>query len=118
MIWQQPIGLGLVVKEKGAQITRIILLYQPCFSNGPMSMYQQYCCRLAWQCHTECPWKVVLMDLELELKQWQEDGEHIIVMTDFNKDVRLPWIKNFFVWMDLMEVLTLLMGPPATATHN
>jgi len=58
-------------------------------------MYQQHCCQLAQQQCNECPQKAILTDLEPELKQWQEDGKHIIVMMDFNEDVRLPWIKSF-----------------------
>jgi len=117
-----PTGLGcwswIKLKGKGAQITRIILLYRPCFSDGTLSMYQQHCQGLAWQHCTECPQKAVLTDIEKELQQWQEDGEHIIILMDFNEDVSLPWIKNLFAQLNLFEVLNMLMSPPTTATHN
>jgi len=63
-----PTGLGhwswIKLKGKGAQIMRIISLYWLCFSDGPLSMYQQQCHGLAWQNHIDCPRKAILMDLE------------------------------------------------------
>jgi len=42
----------------------------------------------------------------------------IILLTDFNDDVRLPWIRQFFANVHLTKALTEITGPWATATHN
>jgi len=44
-------------------------------------------------------------------------GQHIL-LTDFNEDLRLPWIRKFFADLNLIEALTVLMELPPTATHN
>jgi len=68
-------------------VLRIILLYQPCFSNGPLSTYQQHLRRLAQMRRFECPWDTILHDLSREMWEWQDEGNHLIVLTDFNDDV-------------------------------
>jgi len=61
---------------------------------------------------------VVLTNLGKELLKWQEEGDSIILLTDFNEDVRLLWIHKFFANVDLVKVLTKLTGPIATVMHN
>jgi len=56
--------------------------------------HQQHVRGLAQLKQDDCPWEAVLMDLGLEFQRWHDAAEHIMVMTDFNEDVRLPWIKN------------------------
>jgi len=56
--------------------------------------------------------------LESEVLLWQEAGEEIIVLTYFNEDVQLPWIRKFFANLNLMEVLSELTGLPPAATYN
>jgi len=106
------------LKGKGAQITCIVALYCPCFSDGSLSTYQQHCQGLTKQNRNENPHQAVLTDLEKELTLWQEEGDHVILLMDFNEDVCLPWIKQFFAKVNLLDVLTKLMGPIGTATHN
>ncbi len=85
------------LKEKGSQVTHIAALYHPCFSDGPLSTYQQHCHGLAKQNHNENPQQAILTDLEKELTEWHEEGDHIILLTDFNEDVWLSWIKHFLL---------------------
>ncbi len=67
---------------------------------------------------TECPREAILNDLKHEIVEWQDEGDEIIVLTDFNEDVRLAWIRNFFDNLNLVEALTELSNLPPTATHN
>jgi len=83
-----------------------------------LSTYQQHCRGLAKLDQSGCPRAVILQDLQGEIAAWQDAGEEIIVLTDFNDDVRLPWIRKFFGNMNLVEALTNLTGLPSTATHN
>jgi len=117
-----PTGLGhwswIRLKGKGHRITRIVALYRPCHSDGPLSTYQQHChalSKLSWQ---DCPREAILSDLSSEVRLWQEEGDGIIIPTDFNEDIRRPWIQKFFEELNLIEVLTAITDLPSTATHN
>jgi len=81
-------------------------------------MYQQHSCSLAKLGQNECPCKAILSDLESELLSWQEAGEMIIVLTDFNEDVQIPWIWQFFASINLIKAISTITGSPPTATHN
>jgi len=66
---------------------RIISMYRPCETNSPMSTYQQHACHLTSNNCYEYPRKAILSDIMQEIRKWQEDGNHIIVLTDFNNAV-------------------------------
>ncbi len=94
-------------------------LYHPCFSDGPLSTYQQHCRGLAKLGRTECPHKAILRDLESEILAWQDHtGDEIIVLMDFNEDVHLAWIRSFFHNLNIVKALSELTSLPPTATHN
>jgi len=59
-----------------------------------------------------------LSDLQVELNAWQEAGDRIIVLTDFNEDVQLPWIWQFFANINLIEAISTITGSPPMATYN
>ncbi len=62
-------------------------MYRPCKSNGPLSTYQQHLCVFSHMQWDECPKKAILHDLAKEISKWQADGEMVIVLANFNKDV-------------------------------
>jgi len=37
---------------------------------------------------------------------------------DFNEDVQLPWIRQFFANINLIEAISTITGSPPTATYN
>jgi len=117
-----PTGLGhwswLRLQGKDHRITRIVALYRPCCSDGPLSTYQQHCRALSKLSQNECPREAILCDLASEVKKWQDDGDSIILLTDFNEDIRQPWIQKFFADLQLMEVLTAITPLPPTTMHN
>ena len=47
---------------------RIILMYRPCMSNGPMSTYQQHIRHLMSNNRYECPCEAILSDIMQEIK--------------------------------------------------
>jgi len=67
---------------------------------------------------TECPREAILSNLKSAVEEWQDEGGKIIILMDFNEDVRLAWIWNFFDHLNLVEALTELTNLPPTATHN
>jgi len=68
--------------------------------------------------HDACPKTAILHDLAKEICKWQADGETVIVVADFNEDVRSPELKQFFRQFDLIEALTELNQGRPPATHN
>ena len=46
---------------------------------------------------TRCPRMALLEDLELEMEQWISAGEEIILIGDFNEDVRLITLTDRFL---------------------
>jgi len=89
-----PSGLGhwswIRLKGQGTLITQVIAVYHPCFLDGPLSTYQQHCQGLMQNNQCDCPCKAILADLQTKILAWQEAGDSIILLTDFNKDVCLP----------------------------
>jgi len=67
---------------------------------------------------TECPCEAILDDLKHDIAEWQEEGDEIIILTDFNENVCLAWIRRFFDNLNLVKALTELTSLPPTATHN
>jgi len=66
----------------------------------------------------ECP-QAILADLGSELQKWYDEVENIIVMTNFNKDIHLAWIKQVFhCFLDMQEALTMILSEPSMAMHN
>ncbi len=86
-----PTGMGrwswIRLQGKGNHITQVVALYRLCSLDDPLLTYQQHCCGLAKLGQNACPRKAILSDLESELISWQEAGDMIIVLTDFNDDV-------------------------------
>jgi len=62
-------------------------MYHPCFSKGPLSTYQQHIQKLSQMCQYECPHNELLKDITKEMHTWQDKGDHLIVLMDFNDDV-------------------------------
>ncbi len=52
-----------------------------------------------------------------EVCSWQDAGEAIIILTDFNENIRKLSIKEFFEELNLIEALTAITALPLTATH-
>jgi len=61
-------------------------MYHPCVSHGPLSTYQQHVRKLSKVGHFECPRDALLKDITLEMLSWQDSGDHLIVLTNFNDD--------------------------------
>ena len=77
---------------------RVVSVYRPCWATQRVnSLYmKQYGYSLEKR-NGVCPRVLFLQDLEKEIKEWSEIGDSIIVMGDFNQDVRS---KTFIEWRD------------------
>jgi len=112
-------GLGwwswVRLQGHSGHILRIVSAYQPCYSSGPLSTYQQQVWHLALNKGTKSLKATFLTKLVTAIKQWQAEGNIVILMADMNKDVCSPIIKNTFRAVGLVEGLTSQhLRPPAT----
>jgi len=96
----------------------IVTMYWPCFSMGPQTTYQQQVQRLTkLQCY-ENPWDAVLIDIAKEIQTWQEFGNHIILLTDFNNDVESLAVQQWAAALSLVEAIMCLHPARAPPTFQ
>ncbi len=86
----------------------IISMYCPCVLHGPTTTYQQHVRHLTNSNRFECPQDAILLDITKEIKSWQEEGDHIIVLTDFNKVVTDAMAHCWATNLGLVEAITWL----------
>jgi len=97
---------------------RLVSLYRPCASSGPLSTYQQQIRGLAAAKRTINPKAAVITDLCGEIAKWQNDGESVVMATDLNDNVRDQNITREFNKLGLVELLTQLHTATPPATHQ
>jgi len=95
---------------------QVVMMYQPCFSNSPLTTYQQQVRYLTKLGRFLNPRDAILIDIAQEMHTWQESGDHILLLTDFNDDVESPTVRQWVVTLGLVEAITYLnpTGAPLT----
>jgi len=115
-----PLGLGrwCWVRIRGPQgfFLRVVTMYRPCKSNGPLTVYQQHIRKLTSLQRYECPREAILTDLGKEITIWQDEGDHIILLSDINDDVTGIEVQPWAAKLGLVEAVTWLhtSNPPPT----
>lgn len=124
-------GLGrwswILLQGRHTTKVRIINAYRPYKSDEENSvMMQQYRHfkkenRRNVQGHIVNPRTVFYNDLKKEIKEWKEQGGHIIVGIDANEDIRTGETEKTFKDLDMNECILLKhndKSPPATNNRN
>jgi len=93
-------------------------MYCPCFSNGPLTTYQQQVRRLTVQNHIECPRAAILSNLAKDIQQWQDDGDHIILLMDYNDDITSTLVQQWAGKLGLVEAVMWLNNTNAPPTFQ
>jgi hypothetical protein len=62
-----------------------------------MSAYQQHKSVLLETGTNECPRINILTKLGTQIQQWKDEGNQVMVVGDFNEDVRSSNIKQFLM---------------------
>jgi len=91
-------------------------MYRPCFSNGPLTTYQQHIRQLATVNRVECPREAILTNIAKEIQQWQDDEDHVLVLTDFNDDIGSSLARSWAGKLGLVEAVTWLNNADAPPT--
>jgi len=94
----------------------MVTMYRPCKANGLLTGYQQHVRKLTSIHHFKCPWVAILTDLAKEIHLWQDEGDHIILMSDINDDVTSIEVKTWAANLGLVEAIAWLhsSNPPPT----
>jgi endonuclease/exonuclease/phosphatase family metal-dependent hydrolase len=124
---QDPTGLGRWVwmrfQGRNGHMTRVVSLYRPCKStNRAASVYEQQVRYFKGKMELDRnPREALYEDLFVEATRWKNEGDHIIIAGDVNKDVRTGRTKEFFTALGLREVILERhknKSPPATNENN
>jgi len=95
----------LLSGKKGHQ-TRIVSVHNPIgMSQGALSVNRQQTCRLRTIDDTRTPRDALIEDLWKAVKQWIEDGEHLIIGMDTNEDVRTGKLTKMLQEQDLHNAI-------------
>jgi hypothetical protein len=86
--------------------TRVITAYRPCISQGLKSTYMQQKRYFNAIKKEVCPRNQMLDDLILEITQWLNEGNQIILMLDLNDDVTDSMAHNKLKNIGLVESIT------------
>jgi hypothetical protein len=119
-----PEGLGRwcwqLYRGKDNNLLRVITAYRPNFMDSVQvqTVYIQQRRRFLelGQVNRE-PGQVILDELAIAIHQWKQNGEHIVLMMDANKDVRSGNIKTFLEEMDMRDEVIAMHGNDAPNTH-
>ena len=84
---------------------RIATVYRPCKKGGSSSAYVQQLRWLAKENRDREPREALMEDLKLDIDKWREKGDSIIIMGDFNEDIRSQGLVDWRESMNLREVL-------------
>jgi len=98
---------------------QIVPMYWPCFLSRPLTTYQQHVQGLLKLHQFECPWKAILTDILKEMLSWQDMGDQIVLVTDFNNDITTPWVKRSWAAnLGLVEAIMYLHPDGAPPTYQ
>ena len=108
---RDPSGLGrwawTRIQGQENYRTRFISVYRPCYSttDKTSSVYQQHRREFATDRPFDCPRMALLNDLDSEIRDWQREGDCIVIGMDANEDIRSNYLKTFFGKHYMREVI-------------
>ena len=122
-----PTGLGRWTWTrfwgKGQTCLRVAVVYVSCVSTGPLTVWSQHLAYFnslndpAWQSNAD-PRQRLFDDLSASMEEWINDGDQLLVMGDWNGDVRDSDLTEFFAKHSMHEALMDRHGECAPATCN
>jgi len=59
-----------------------------------------------------------LADIIKEIRKWQEMGNQILLLMDFNDDVTATWVKRWVANLGMVEAITYLSPETAPPTYQ
>jgi len=98
---------------------QVVAMYQSCYGCRPTTTYQQQVQALAKQGWDIFPHQALLDDLATTISKWNEEGNKIIVLTDFTDDVQEAEFIDFFrIWVYSPSTLPPMENRPHPHTNK
>jgi len=120
---EDPRKLGrwtsMLLNGKNQHASRIVCAYCPCISNGPTSAYALQTVALSQLGILTCPRAQFWEDLKTSIMEWQSQGEHVILMGDWNseyEEVR-AWMATYGL-TDIVHSRHSSIPPPPTCNRS
>ena len=122
-----PTGLGrwtwTKFRGKGQVCLRAMVVYVPCVSTGPLTVWSQHMAYFNGLNDTEWaanpnPRERLFSDLGKSINEWIAAGDQLLIMGDWNVDVREHHLTDFFEPHGIREVLLEKHGQNAPPTCN
>jgi hypothetical protein len=92
------------LRGKSNLTLHLATVYHPVVSAGATSAYQQQRQWLYSKDIDTCPRAALLSDLATSITEWQQEGDQILVISDFNEYVQGPKLLKFFSQFDMKEL--------------
>jgi hypothetical protein len=123
---RDPRNLGrwssMLLSGKQQQKVRIVSVYNPCYSTGRSSVYQQQLRHIrSEQMFDKTPLSLLQDDLEQAISQWLGANEDLIICLDANEDVRSGKLTSMLRAQGLVDLILSRhkdLSPPATHARN
>jgi len=80
--------------------------------------YQQHVRHLHKLNRIECPRMAILADLAKAIQQWQDEGNHILLLTDYNDDITSGPVNQWAGKLGLVEAVTWLNTANVPPTYQ
>ena len=109
---KDPSGLGrwawTLYRGKQNMTLRVVCAYRPCVpsSLGVQTTFAQHQRVFDAQGRTRNPRQAILDDLGTAIKQWQEEGDQIVLLMDCNAEVGGSEVQDWIINLDLRESIT------------
>ena len=108
----------LRIQGKNQVMTRIVSAYCPCQSTpegsqGVATVYAQQLRALSTD-----PLQAFWDDLETEIRDWREEGDHVILCGDWNRKVNGAFMTSFMMSLGLEEALHHVHGTDVPPTYQ
>ncbi len=99
-------------RGKGGIVFRIVSIYQPCTNkNGEQSVYAQHKTHLQTHNDDRDPRKAFMEDFQLELSEWIDQGDQIVVGGDVNESVFHRSITSLFDTFNMRNLIFDMHDP-------
>jgi hypothetical protein len=124
---REPARLGRWVwtqyRGKGNRCLRVVTAYRPCKKTtaSPYATWTQQQTHFQSKNQDREPRTAILDDLQSEINRWVADGEHVVLMMDYNEDVRseaITWFLDAWVCETLSLNDTATMHPIRTSGRS
>jgi len=81
-------------------------------------MYQQHVRKLSQLRQYACPCDELLKDISKDMHLWQDEGDHLIILMDFNDDMTAAAAREWAANLGLVEAITYLNQVQAPPTYQ